>query len=290
MRAVCDGSGCLKMGSTKIFINSKIGLILSKIQDAFFIGVITLMIVGTVAINKAQAANINNTEVKTQAHQAIMAKAYQVRGKTYHPMKSVAYFTQTGQASWYGPGFHGKKTSNGEIFNMNGLSAAHRTLPLGTQVRVTNTTNGKSVVVRVNDRGPFHGNRVIDLSKGAAAQLGFVNNGMASVKIETLHGKPVLTAPAQAVAVATSPKTPTIAFAPNVLPTMYWHVQNFNNEHDARAFMLQTSQQLQAAQSHYPVDMVKQETGYVVRVGPFATQQHIDDVKSKLPNLALHHL
>ncbi|UBQ57333.1 SPOR domain-containing protein [Alysiella filiformis DSM 16848] len=71
---------------------------------------------------------------------------------------------------------------------------------------------------------------------------------------------------------------------------MYWHVQNFNNEHDARAFMLQTSQQLQAAQSHYPVDMVKQETGYVVRVGPFATQQHIDDVKSKLPNLALHHL
>lgn len=159
---------------------------MSKLQDAFFIGVISIMIAGTVAINKAQAANLPST----QAHNAVMAKAYKVRGKTYQPMKSVGYFAQTGSASWYGPGFHGKKTSNGEIYNMNALTAAHKTLPLGTQVRVTNTSNGKSVVVRVNDRGPFHGDRVIDLSKGAAAQLGFVNNGKANVKIETLTAKP----------------------------------------------------------------------------------------------------
>lgn len=259
------------------------------------------MIVGTVAINKAQAANLPNDLVKTHAHQAVMAKAYQVRGKTYQPMKSVAYFSQTGKASWYGPGFHGKKTSNGEIFNMNGLTAAHRTLPLGTQVRVTNTSNGKSVVVRVNDRGPFHGNRVIDLSKGAATQLGFLGNGMANVKIETLGGKPLAhdDSPKVAEKTKSTPKsndvvvaakannpTPQAALTQKVaMPNLYWHVQNFGNEHDARAFMLQTSAHLREFQAAYPVEMIKQNNGYAVRIGPFGTQQNIDDVKSQLSRL-----
>ncbi|MDP4006933.1 septal ring lytic transglycosylase RlpA family protein [Methylobacterium sp. NEAU K] len=79
---------------------------------------------------------------------------------------------QAGVASWYGPGFHGRKTSNGERFDMNALTAAHRTLPLGTQVRVTNTRNGRSVVVRINDRGPYAGRCVIDLSKASAQAIG----------------------------------------------------------------------------------------------------------------------
>lgn len=93
---------------------------------------------------------------------------------------------QTGMASWYGAAHHGKKTASGERFNMHGLTAAHRKLPLGTMVKVTNVANGKSVVVKVNDKGPFHGNRVLDLSKGAAQKLDMLKSGTAKVAIEVL--------------------------------------------------------------------------------------------------------
>ena len=101
---------------------------------------------------------------------------------------TVRRFSQTGVASWYGRQFHGRKTANGETFDMNGLTAAHRSLPLNCYIRVTNKANGKSVVVRVNDRGPFHGNRVLDLSYGAAKTLGITNAGTASVNIERVDG------------------------------------------------------------------------------------------------------
>jgi rare lipoprotein A len=93
----------------------------------------------------------------------------------------------TGQASWYGPGFYGNRTANGEVFRPGTLTAAHRTLPFGTKVRVTNLWNGRSTVVRINDRGPFHGGRVIDLAHGAAQQLGLISSGVADVKIEVLR-------------------------------------------------------------------------------------------------------
>lgn len=92
-----------------------------------------------------------------------------------------------GQASWYGPGFFGNRTANGEVFRPGTLTAAHRTLPFGTLVRVTNLWNGRTAVVRINDRGPFHGNRVIDLAHGAAHELGLVASGVASVKLEVLQ-------------------------------------------------------------------------------------------------------
>lgn len=101
---------------------------------------------------------------------------------------TVRRFSQTGVASWYGRQFHGRKTANGETFDMNALTAAHRSLPLNCYIRVTNKNNGKSVVVRVNDRGPFHGNRVVDLSYGAAKNLGITNSGTASVSIESVDG------------------------------------------------------------------------------------------------------
>ncbi|MDN5620977.1 MAG: septal ring lytic transglycosylase RlpA family protein [Psychrobacter sp.] len=101
---------------------------------------------------------------------------------------SVNKFKQTGLASWYGRKFHGRKTASGETFDMNGLTAAHRSLPLNCYVKVTNKTNGKSVVVKVNDRGPFHGNRVLDLSYGAAKRLGITNKGVGNVAIERVSG------------------------------------------------------------------------------------------------------
>jgi rare lipoprotein A len=96
-------------------------------------------------------------------------------------------YRETGTASWYGKELHGRKTASGEIFDRNGISAAHRTLPLGSAIRVTNLDNYKSIRVRVNDRGPFARNRVLDLSYGAAKELGFVAQGTARVKIEALE-------------------------------------------------------------------------------------------------------
>ncbi len=95
--------------------------------------------------------------------------------------------TSSGQASWYGPGFYGNRTASGEVLRQGTLTAAHRTLPFGTKVRVTNLWNGRSTVVRINDRGPFTGGRVIDLAHGAASQLGVVASGVAQVKLEVLR-------------------------------------------------------------------------------------------------------
>jgi rare lipoprotein A len=102
--------------------------------------------------------------------------------------KTVRKFSQTGMASWYGRQFHGRKTASGEVFNMHAMTAAHRSLPLNCYIRVTNKSNGKSVIVKVNDRGPFHGNRVVDLSYGAAKKLGITNAGVAKVSIERVAG------------------------------------------------------------------------------------------------------
>ena len=95
--------------------------------------------------------------------------------------------TIVGAASWYGPGFHGRQTASGEVFDMGELTAAHRTLPFGTRTRVTNEANGKSVIVRINDRGPFSGNRKIDLSREAARSIGLIDAGVGQVKIEVLQ-------------------------------------------------------------------------------------------------------
>ena len=95
--------------------------------------------------------------------------------------------TKYGSASFYGPGFHGRKTASGEVFNQNALTAAHRTLPFGTKLRVTCTATGRSTIVKVNDRGPYHGNRILDLSVGAAKAIGMVEKGVTNVKYEVLN-------------------------------------------------------------------------------------------------------
>ncbi len=111
---------------------------------------------------------------------------YSVFGVDYIPQNYEEY-EETGTASWYGDEFHGKKTANGETYNMTEMTAAHTTLPLPSLVRVTNLVNGKNVVVRVNDRGPFAKNRVIDVSEKAAQNLGFKNMGTTKVKVELLR-------------------------------------------------------------------------------------------------------
>lgn len=113
-------------------------------------------------------------------------KDYTLRGIDYKIVRGDQPFTEEGNASWYGQKFHGHKTSNGEIYDMYSMTAAHKTLPLPSYVKVTNTSNGKTVIVRVNDRGPFHEGRIIDLSMAAAAKLDVIKHGTAPVKIELI--------------------------------------------------------------------------------------------------------
>jgi rare lipoprotein A len=113
-------------------------------------------------------------------------KPYEVDGQRYQPLRNHEGFQQRGIASWYGRKFHGRKTSNGEIYDMYAMTAAHKTLPLGVFVRVTHQQNGRSVIVRVNDRGPFVAGRIIDLSYSAANKLGIIDAGTAMVKVQAL--------------------------------------------------------------------------------------------------------
>jgi rare lipoprotein A len=119
-----------------------------------------------------------------------VGKPYMVAGRMYVPEEDVNY-REDGLASWYGDDFHGRLTANGEVFDMDSLTAAHPTLPMPCYARVTNLANGKSLIVRVNDRGPYHGNRLIDVSNKAAELLEFKNNGVARVRVEYVGRAPL---------------------------------------------------------------------------------------------------
>jgi rare lipoprotein A len=131
-------------------------------------------------------AELKDATPRAQAYSRGGNKDYQVWGKDYKVLTSAEGFEQTGTASWYGKKFHGHLTSNGEIYDMYAMSAAHKNLPLPTYLKVTNTANNKSVIVRVNDRGPFHQSRIIDLSYSAAYKLDMLKTGTAPVHISAI--------------------------------------------------------------------------------------------------------
>jgi rare lipoprotein A len=149
---------------------------------------------------------------------------YDVFGRRYYVLSSSADYVERGVASWYGPGFHKIRTSTGEPYDMYGMTAAHKTLPLPAYVRVTNLQNGLSVVVRVNDRGPFVGNRIIDLSYTAAARLDMLRNGTAMVEVRSIDPTmpaaiPPTASPAAAPAAASAaPPVAALAMEPIAAP------------------------------------------------------------------------
>ncbi len=155
---------------------------------AYDVGIVTksflaILLAGSVMIS---CGGKKPTVPKEPGKQKASQKPYTVLGKRYEPLKSHVGFTQEGIASWYGKDFHGKKTSNGEVYDMHAMTAAHKTLPLGVFVKVRNRETGQEIIVRVNDRGPFVKNRIIDLSYSAAKKLGVDLKGTAPVRVEAL--------------------------------------------------------------------------------------------------------
>ena len=127
--------------------------------------------------------------VDNQKSKDLKRNQYEVFGKVYETMSSSDGYLEIGVASWYGKKFHGNLTASGEIYDMSLMTAAHKALPLPTLVRVTNLENGKRTLVKVNDRGPFHDDRLIDLSYAAALELGFLENGLTTVVVEAIKEK-----------------------------------------------------------------------------------------------------
>lgn len=197
------------------------------------------------------------------------AAQYTVWGKTYRVMSSAEGFTQTGLASWYGMKFHGHKTANGETYDVYKFSAAHKNLPLPSFARVTRLDTNKSIIVRVNDRGPFHGNRIIDLSYAAAVRLGIHKQGTARVKVEAITPSKSYTPKPRT---NTRPQ-PVAAPKPSAAHINQKWIQVGAYRNINAAFKLKKAWQTRIAPHTYPVQVYESKSHlglYRVHIGPIA--------------------
>lgn len=189
---------------------------------------------------------------------------YTVNGVTYQILDDYRGYRERGTASWYGSKFHGRKTSNGEIYDLYAATAAHKTLPIPTYARVTNLDNGRSVVVRINDRGPFHGDRLIDLSYGAAVKLGYMEQGTAPVEVALID-------------------VPGVDDRRGLSGSGYRYIQLGAFGDEAAAHRLRDSLQSQLAA---PVAVTPVQSGerllYRVRLGPVASESELKSWQQQL--------
>lgn len=206
-------------------------------------------------------------------------RPYTVFGVGYRPLASARGYRERGVASWYGKKFHGRLTSNGERYDMYAMTAAHKTLPLPSYVRVRNLNNGKSVVVRVNDRGPFRENRLIDLSYAAASRIGIIGTGTGIVEVEAVSGDE----PAVRVATAPAPVAIIPTAQAGAAPQLYLQAGAFTSRDNAEALRNRL-----AGAEFRPVHIEPAEvdgvTVYRVRLGPFASVEDSDQVAARASN------
>lgn len=203
---------------------------------------------------------------------AATMRPYVALGKTYTPMTALGSYKQRGQASWYGKRYHGQRTASGDVYDMYSMTAAHPTLPIPSYVRVTNLQNGSSVTVRINDRGPFLGGRLIDLSYVAAYKLGILANGSARVEVESIlpdgSGKQNLAAtpPAQLQSDKVTEKMPG-----NDTDKFYLQLAAFGSIHNAQSYLTQLRFDLPAIVQQAQINQTKGL--HKVLVGPFPDQE-----------------
>jgi rare lipoprotein A len=204
---------------------------------------------------------------------------YEVFGKRYYVLSTNIGYTERGVASWYGPGFHKIRTSTGEPYDMYGMTAAHKTLPLPAYVRVTNLQNGRSAVVRVNDRGPFVGNRIIDLSYTAAAKLDMLRNGTAFVEVRSID--PNAAAPSLSASAASPPVAAAQPPAPNVGAPLFVQAGAFGDPANAQRL----AQRLRSGaygNVFVRADQIAGRRMYRVRIGPVPNVAAFDRVLAAL--------
>ncbi len=218
-------------------------------------------------------------------------RPYTIFGKTYAPNVSSDQFRQSGVASWYGKKFHGQKTSTGEIYDMYAMTAAHPTLPLPSYVRVTNPANAKSIVVRVNDRGPFHADRIIDLSYVAAAKLDIARRGSAIVNVERVFAGAGAGAgaavPPPVMASAASVVAPTVITTSTIsadADAFYLQLGAFSSLENADIFRERMTRELDW--NREPIAVVNKDGLYRVRLGPYKTR---DDAEAAVVQIKQSH-
>ncbi len=206
---------------------------------------------------------------------------YEVFGETYWVLPSNKDYKASGVASWYGTKFHGRLTSNGEIYNMYGMTAAHKSLPIPSYAKVTNTENGRSIVVRINDRGPFHDDRLIDLSYVGAMKLGYADKGTAKVIVEAIDTTPK--ADTKPITVTSSKPAPQkqIAAAGSADTGQYLQVGAFTN--------MATAQQLKnkiRSLTNQPIILRTQDKLHKLWIGPIADNIELLSIKAMLKKTA----
>jgi len=211
---------------------------------------------------------------RIEPHNERNNRPYSVFGVSYRPLKTSRGYRERGLASWYGKKFHGQRTANGETYDMYAMTAAHKTLPLPSYLRVRNLNNGKSVIVRVNDRGPFHGNRIIDLSYAAATRLGIIGTGTGIVEIEGLTGDEPVT---QTAARAPEPEPLPKAAAPR----LYLQVGAFTSRDNAESLKLRlTGADLKSV--HIKNAEIDAAPLYRVRIGPLDSVDESDRLTARV--------
>lgn len=210
-------------------------------------------------------------------------KPYKALGKTYYPLKTAGNYKERGVASWYGKRYHGRKTSNGETYNMYSMSAAHTVLPLPSYVKVTNVTNGRSVVVRINDRGPFIDSRIIDLSYAAAHKLRIIEQGSGLVEVEVVHPNQTSSAQTKATptnAIRTTSNVATSKPTDSTSTQFFIQAGAFQEENNARN-LLEKIQNLNFDQN---VSVNRVYNGHLHRltIGPYHSKIEAEQAASNL--------
>jgi rare lipoprotein A len=208
---------------------------------------------------------------------------YEVYGQRYQVRASADNYVERGVASWYGPDFQGHDTSSGERYDMYGMTAAHKTLPIPCYARITNLSNGRSVVVRINDRGPFVANRIVDLSYSAATRLDIVRTGTAFVELRTIGPGETLATPAATATTAVPAPVPWPAPATTTV-ALYIQVGAFADPGNAQRVV----DRLQSAGVAHVFSVANGDSGQVlrrVRVGPIATVEEFDRLAAQLATL-----
>lgn len=214
-------------------------------------------------------------------------ESYVVRGKRYHTLSSNAGYHERGIASWYGTKFHGHRTSSGESYDMYMMSAAHKTLPLPSYARVTNLRNNKSVIVKINDRGPFHDNRLIDLSYAAASRLEILGKGTGLVEVEVINPeRQVKQLAAQKHRLASQPKTDARLVSEPVNssaePMLYLQIGAFQSLSNAERLKRRLTATSPTEKLHISEGNTNQQRVYRVRIGPLDSVESADRLTQNL--------